>query len=144
MKAVKLTTEHTKAIFNILSQSFANPWSEDTIKTLLLSENAECFGVFEEDTLAGYLALEWVLDEGSLSDVAVLPEYRKKGIANILMKELLSEAEKRQLQFVTLEVRKGNIPAINLYKKFGFEEVGKRPRYYKDPVEDALLMTKNL
>lgn len=144
MKAEILKTEHSSAIYNILSRSFSNPWSVDTINTLLLSDNAVCFGVFEGDTLAGYLALEWVLDEGSLSDIAVLPEYRQKGIAKILMQSLFAEAQKRNLQFITLEVREGNNPAINLYQKFGFEAVGKRPGYYKDPAEDAILMTKNL
>lgn len=144
MKAEILKTEHSSAIHDILSCSFSNPWSVDTISTLLLSDNAVCFGVFEGDTLAGYLALEWVLDEGSLSDIAVLSEYRQKGIAKILMQSMLAEAEKRNLCFVTLEVRQGNAPAINLYQKFGFEVVGKRPGYYKDPAEDAILMTKNL
>ena len=142
MKAEILKTEHSSAIHNILSRSFSSPWSVDTINTLMLSDNAVCFGVFDGDTLAGYLALEWVLDEGSLSDIAVLPEYRRRGIANILMESLMVEAQKRNLQFVTLEVREGNTTAITLYKKFGFETVGKRPRYYKDPVEDAILMTK--
>ncbi|MBE6738356.1 MAG: ribosomal-protein-alanine N-acetyltransferase [Ruminococcaceae bacterium] len=144
MTITKLTTEYAKDVFSVLSSSFTNPWSQDTIKSLLESNSAECFGAFEEDKLVGYAALEWVLDEGSLTDIAVLPSERKKGIANLLMQALITEALERDLQFITLEVREGNTPAINLYKKFGFEPMGKRPKYYKDPVEDALLMTKNL
>lgn len=144
VKAEILTTEHSNSIYHILNNSFSSPWSIDTINTLFMSDNAVCLGVFEGGILAGYAALEWVLDEGSLSDIAVLPEQRQKGIANVLMEALLSEAQARDIQFVTLEVRESNTPAINLYKKFGFRTVGKRPRYYKAPVEDALLMTKDL
>lgn len=144
MQITKLTTEYAGDVFSVLSSSFTNPWSLDTIKSLLESDTAVCFGAFEENELVGYAALEWVLDEGSLTDIAVLPSKRKNGIANLLMETLFAEAQKRDLQFVTLEVREGNTPAVNLYKKFGFGTIGKRPKYYKDPVEDALLMTKNL
>jgi len=144
MEITKLTTEYAEDVFSVLSESFSNPWSVDTIKTLLVSDTAVCFGAFEDQRLLGYTALEWVLDEGSLTDIAVLPMERKKGIANLLMEVLIKEAKNRDLQFVTLEVRVGNTPAVNLYEKFGFETIGKRPRYYKDPVEDALLMTKYL
>ncbi len=144
MQIINLTTEYAQDVFSVLSSSFTNPWSLDTIKALLESDTAVCFGALEEESLVGYAALEWVLDEGSLTDIAVLPSERKKGIANLLMEALLTEAQKRDLQFVTLEVREGNTPAISLYEKFGFEHIGKRPKYYKDPAEDALLMTKNL
>ena len=144
MQIKVLTTEHTQGVYDILAECFSTPWSLDIIKVLLQSENAVCFGAFDGDVLAGYVCLEWVLDEGSLTDIATSPEQRKKGIAKALMQALLSEAEQRGLQFVTLEVRESNQPAINLYRSFGFDDVGKRPRYYKDPVEDALLMTKNI
>lgn len=144
MKIKVLTTEYAQDVYLVLSSSFSNPWSADTVKSLLESDTAVCFGAFEEDTLVGYAALEWVLDEGSLTDIAVLPAKRKKGVASLLMEALVDEAQKRNLQFVTLEVRQSNTPAISLYRKFGFEEVGKRPKYYKDPSEDALLMTRNL
>lgn len=144
MQIKKLTTEYAADVYNVLSASFSNPWSLDTITSLLNSSTAVCFGAFEEDVLAGYAALEWVLDEGSLTDIAVMPQRRQGGIGSLLMQALLEEAEKRNLEFVTLEVREHNSAAINLYTKFGFESMGRRPRYYKDPVEDALLMTKNL
>lgn len=141
----RLTREHTKDIYNILAASFSTPWSEDTIKALLQSDTGACYGVFDEDNLVGYAALEWVLDEGSLTDIAVLPAYRGKGIATQLMAVIVGESyHKFELRFITLEVRESNTPAISLYKKFGFEPIGKRSKYYKDPVEDALLMTKIL
>ncbi len=144
MEIKKLTTENTESVYRVLCDAFDNPWSADTVNTLLQSNQAVCFGAFEGEELVGYVALEWVFDEGSLTDIAVLKEYRGRGISKLLMDELVKAAKEQKLQFVTLEVRVGNVPAISLYRSYGFEDVGKRPAYYKNPTEDALLMTKNL
>ncbi len=144
MTIIKLNEEHIKAIHSIEESCFASPWSENTIEALIKSDNAQCFGCLEDDTLVGYVALEWVLDEGSLTNLAVLPTYRRRGIAEALTTALIEEAVKRNLQFVLLEVRVTNTPASNLYRKMGFEEVGVRRGYYSNPREDALLMTKYL
>lgn len=140
----KLSSDDVSDILRIDSECFTNPWSEDTVSSLLKNSNACVFGALEGDLLIGYVALEWVLDEGSLTNLAVLPEFRRNGVAESLLQELLAFAESNNLQFVTLEVRASNIPAMSLYRKLGFKEVGKRPRYYSSPVEDALLMTKYL
>lgn len=140
----KLNSEYTEAIHNVDKTCFSRPWSTDTIGTLLQSDTACVFGAFEGDKLVGYVALEWVLDEGSLTNLAVIPDYRRKGIAEALVNELILHTESLKLQFVTLEVRVSNIPAIGLYQKLGFEQVGVRPKYYSSPCEDALLMTRYL
>lgn len=142
MEIIKLSAEHTAQVHRVLSDAFSSPWSEDTVRALLQSSKAVCFGAFDGTELVGYAALEWVLDEGSLTDIAVLRTHRGRGIGRMLMNELLKAAREQMLRFVTLEVRETNTPAINLYASFGFEQVGKRPRYYSDPVEDALLLTK--
>lgn len=144
MEIRKLNTDHAAQVHRILSASFSNPWSLETVGTLLRSDKATCFGAFDGDLMTGYAALEWVLDEGSLTDIAVLPEYRGRGIARLLMNVLIDEAQERRLQFVLLEVRESNTAAINLYRSFGFEQVGRRKKYYSDPCEDGLLMTKNI
>lgn len=144
MEIKELTIAHAQAVYDVLSASFSSPWSVETITALLQSENAVCFGAFEGEALVGYAALEWVLDEGSLTDIAVLPTFRRKGISKLLMSELVAKAQIKKLQFVTLEVRQSNTPAISLYESYGFERVGKRPSYYRNPVEDAILMTKNI
>ncbi len=144
MTIVKLNEEHLKDICRVEESCFQSPWSEDTVKALLKSTNACVLGFFDQDTLAGYIALEWVLDEGSLTNLAVLPEYRRRKIAQNLTEALLLQAKENSLTFVTLEVRVSNIPASNLYRKAGFEEIGVRKGYYSNPREDALLMTKYL
>lgn len=144
MEIKRLTTEYGQQVYKVLCDAFENPWSVDTVNFLLESDCAICFGAFEGGALVGYAALEWVFDEGSLTDIAVLMDFRGKGIAKLLMNELIKAAKEQSLSFVTLEVRESNVPAVSLYRRFGFEDVGKRPRYYKNPTEDALLMTKYL
>ncbi len=144
MNIEKLTVNNTQAVQKLLSECFSTPWSCENISSLLSSEYGECFGVFDEDELVGYIALEWVLDEGSLTDLAVSPTYRRQGLASLLMDRLIESAQSKNLSFITLEVRASNLPAIKLYQKYGFLEAGRRPDYYRNPTEDALLMTKNM
>lgn len=142
MEIRKLEIQDAFDTFGVMKESFSTPWSKEAIENLILSENAVCLGSFEGEVLTGYAFLECVLDEGSLTDIAVHPDYRRRGISQALMEALLKEAKGRNLAFVTLEVRASNTPAINLYRKNGFEDVGRRPSYYTAPTEDALLMTK--
>ncbi len=139
-----LDVSHSKGVYGIVSKCFSNPWSEETIKAMLLSEQTALIGAFKGEKLVGFTALEWILDEGSLSEIAVLMEHRREKIGERLMLKLLELAKEKKLSFVTLEVRESNAPAISLYKKFGFEDVGIRKNYYKDPTENAILMTKYL
>lgn len=92
--------------------------------------------------LAGYVGLEYVLDEGYITDLAVFPEYRRQGIATELMRELERRGRELKLRFLTLEVRAGNLAALELYRALGYQEAGRRPGFYSDPKEDAVLLTR--
>ena len=92
----------------------------------------------------GYVGMMCVLDEGYIANVAVSPDWRRQGIGDALIAELLRRAVSRELAFVTLEVRAGNEAAKALYAKHGFVPVGLRKKYYASPTEDAVLMTKFL
>ena len=142
MEIKQLTQKDSAATHEIMKKSFSTSWTRETIDALIKSGNAVCLGAFEGDVLMGYAFLEWVLDEGSLTDIAVQEDFRRKGISQKLMDSLLKSAVEKNLVFVTLEVRASNIPAISLYEKNGFMQIGKRKAYYTAPVEDALLMTK--
>ena len=83
----------------------------------------------------------YVIDEGYISNVAVSAKYRRQGVADALIDALNERAEALTLAFMTLEVRRSNLPAIRLYEKHGFAVVGSRKNYYDLPKEDALLMT---
>lgn len=139
-----LNVDDLEQVHYIVDNCFENPWSEETVKDMLLREQAALIGAFMGEKLVGFTSLEWILDEGSLTEIAVLKEYRREGIGEKLMKELFEIASEKKLSFVTLEVRESNMPAISLYKKFGFDEVGVRKDYYKSPSENAVLMTKYL
>ena len=101
--------------------------------TILLAEGAD-------GTLLGYAVLYTVLDEGNLDNIAVAPEFRRQGVADTLLSTLTGFA-RGHLARLFLEVRASNAPALTLYRKYGFAEVGRRKNYYDNPREDAILMT---
>ena len=94
----------------------------------------------EDGAVLGYAVLSAVLDEGNLDNIAVAPEYRRRGVADALLGALTGFG-RECLALLTLEVRASNAPAIALYEKHGFAAVGRRKNYYSAPREDAVLMT---
>lgn len=132
------------AIAVLEQECFSHPWSEASLTACLQNGRSVLLTAKEGDTLLGYLGMEYVLDEGSITNVAVFPAYRRRGIAAALLEALLQKARELALATVTLEVRAGNSPAIALYQKYGFLPVGRRKNYYNDPTEDAILMTVTL
>ena len=129
--------EHIACLASIERRCFSDPWPEPVIARML-----DRFTVcLDGDALAGYIVLSIVLDEGSIDNVAVVPEFRRRGIADLLLSHAEEQGRALKLAFLTLEVRAGNEPAIRLYEKHGFVEVGRRKNYYEKPREDAILMT---
>ena len=126
----------------IEQRSFSVPWTEAMLR-LQLDPNSHVFltAETEEGLVAGYVGMMYVLDEGYISNVAVAPEHRRRGVADLLLDALAERARELRLRFLTLEVRRSNGPAIALYQKHGFSVVGQRKDYYEKPREDALLMT---
>ena len=124
--------------------SFSRPWSEEALKSELQNGRSALFVAKDGDAVVGWAGMTWVLDEGSVSDIAVLPACRRKGLGRALTEALLAECRRRALSCLLLEVRVSNAPAIALYRSLGFIEVGRRPRFYEDPREDALLMRADL
>ena len=96
----------------------------------------------EDGKVAGYVGSQTVMDESDMMNVAVHPDYRRKGIAEKLVTELVEALKKRDSRCLTLEVRASNEPARALYEKLGFVQVGLRKNYYRNPREDALILRK--
>ena len=117
------------------------PWTADMIRSELNNPSCLYLAAVDGDTLVGYIGVQTVLDEGYINNVAVHPEYRRRGIAAALISLLAEQAQAIGLAFMTLEVRESNAPAIALYEKLGFTTVGRRKNYYEKPREDAILMT---
>ena len=139
MRIERARPEHLPALTALEERCFpADPWPESAIEYKL----PEFFVALEGEALLGYLCLSHVLDEGSIDNVAVAPEQRRRGIAEALLAAADAEARRLPLAFITLEVRAGNAPAIALYEKHGFTRVGLRRDYYEKPREDGILMTR--
>lgn len=141
MMHIKIATkENIGDIARIEQACFSSPWSEDSIAESLDNPASHFLIAYYGDEVAGYMGLQIFSGEGYVTNVAVLPKFRGKGIA----KALISEQMKNDMEFITLEVRESNIPAINLYTKMGFENMGIRPKFYSNPTENAIIMTKYL
>lgn len=130
-----------KQIAALEAECFSEPWSENGIRESSL--NGTLFFVAEtESGVVGYVGLQTVVDEGYITNVAVKTELRRQGVASALLTRLDEEAEKRNLDFITLEVRVSNLAARQLYEKFGYQTEGNRKNFYRHPTEDAIIMTK--
>ncbi|MBO7127973.1 ribosomal protein S18-alanine N-acetyltransferase [bacterium] len=104
----------------------------------------EVFAVLRKEKLAGFLILSAVLDEAEILEVAVSESQRRNGIGSELMDEVFVWCAENGISHIFLEVRESNFPARAYYKKYGFVENGLRKNYYRDPVENAVLMSKEL
>ncbi len=132
-----------KNIAELESTVFSTPWSEVALKESHHSGTLFIKGEYKGN-FAGYCGLNIALDEGYITNIAVLPQYRNKKMATAILRRLIHLARIKKLAFVSLEVRVSNTPAINLYKKFGFNIEGERKNFYTCPQENALIMTKRL
>ncbi|WP_313344895.1 ribosomal protein S18-alanine N-acetyltransferase [Sedimentibacter sp.] len=131
-------------ITEIEKTCFSLPWSKESYERELENKLAYYQCAEENEVILGYMGMWRILDECHITNVAVLPQYRKKGVATHLINKMIEICKCSEITQMTLEVRESNIPAINLYKKFGFLEAGKRPRYYQVPIEDAIIMWKKI
>ena len=118
-------------------------WSEKSLE-ILLSFEAVGFAAFLDGKLVGYVGMMTVLDEGQITNVAVLPEFRRKGVARALMTAIDGFAKSVGIVFLSLEVRCSNEAARGLYRTEGWIEAGQRRSFYSSPIEDAIVMTKTL
>lgn len=139
-RVVPMAEKHLPALAELERACFSHPWSEGMLREELTREGGVFF-VAEGPggAVLGYAGVETVLDEGYITNVAVGAPYRRQGIAGALV-AALAEYGRGRLAFLTLEVRASNAPAMALYHKYGFVQVGRRKNYYDAPREDAILM----
>lgn len=131
--------EHIDQVVAIERKVYPCPWSRNAfLHEILENRLASYFVALSAGTVCGYAGLWVILDEGHITNLAVHPDCRLRGIGGILLGELLAEADGKGAVKITLEVRRSNRGAQNLYSKHGFVLRGIRPRYYDN--EDALIM----
>lgn len=139
---VPMDRSHIPQIAALEQEYFSAPWSEEMLTQALFDPQASFIVAESEDGgVLGYAGLQVVLDEGYIDNIAVEPNARRHGVGDELL-GVFCRFGAANLAFLTLEVRKSNLPAIALYRKHGFEEAGCRKGYYTDPKEDALIMTR--
>lgn len=138
----RMTVEDVPAAHELDVLSFTLPWPERSLR-FEVTDNpaARCWVAELGGRLVGMLVLWMIVDEAHIATIATHPEHRRQGIAKQLLVEALDLAYAEGARSVLLEVRAGNQAAREMYRKFGFEIVGRRERYYKDTFEDAILMT---
>ena len=144
MTIVPMEERHLDDLARLERLCFSRPWSRQALKEELTNP-ATCFLVGEEaGEVLGYAGMHCAAGECYVDNVAVFPEARRQGVGRKLMEALLQAAAARGGEFLSLEVRPSNLEALALYRGLGFREVGRRRRFYDDPVEDGLLLTKDL
>lgn len=144
MEIVKMDESHVASVAGIEKLCFCDPWSENSIAYELTNRLSYWLVALEDGRVVGYIGSQSVLGESDMMNVAVHPEHRRKGIAEALVNTLSADLKARDNVCLTLEVRVSNDPAISLYEKLGFSQVGRRPNYYRNPREDAYIMRKSL
>jgi len=132
------------SIYEISTLCFPISWSITSIKGELTSNtHARYVVAVENGIVVGFAGLWIIVDEGHVTNIAVHPDFRRKGIGTLLMDKLMFISKNENLIGLTLEVRKSNLSAQNLYNQFGFIEEGVRKNYYSDNGEDAIIMWKH-
>jgi ribosomal-protein-alanine N-acetyltransferase len=131
-------------VMEVEQRCFTTPWSRYSF-TCELKDNQFSHYIIAKHLgkIIGYGGMWIILDEAHVTNVGVLPEYRGLGVGELLMRSLMAAAKTRGAKKMTLEVRKSNYVAQNLYSKLGFEPIGIRRGYYLDDREDAVIMWKD-
>ena len=140
----RMTKEDGAAVAEMEHQLFSDAWSEKSVLETLDQPNSICLIVEKAGRTAGYLLAYTAADEAEIARIAVMKEFQRQGAARALLTELETVCAPDGIRRILLDVRSGNGPARKLYEKAGFKEDGIRQRFYEDPVEDAVLMSRDL
>ncbi len=142
MEYINMTEEHVAAVAALERQCFSMPWSERSVSAELTNPLSLWLVASDGERVVGYIGSQSVMGEADMMNVAVSLEYRRQGIGEKLVTELIQRLKENKVYALTLEVRASNDNAICLYDKLGFSQVGRRPNYYSNPKEDALILRK--
>lgn len=137
-----LKEEYISALCDIENVSFSNAWTKENFVSELNNPTSVFFVALNDGEVVGCIAMNDALGEGFISKLMVSEKSRRQGIGRLLLEKLCEYAEEHGMFALTLEVRQSNAPAIALYNKAGFKNLGKRKNFYRNPREDAVIMTK--
>lgn len=140
----KMKKEDIPAVAVLEKEIFPDPWSEQALAESLEQNHTLLLTAYEDRQLIGYLILYYALEDGEIARIAVIPEKRRQGVGARLLLELENLCELNGITKLLLDVRESNAGAVSFYKDYGFTEDGIRRKFYSDPVEDAVLMSRQL
>ena len=144
MTPIKLRREHLLDLAKLEQELFSSDaWSVEAL-AFLLTDRATARCVEEDGRAVAYGGMLYAPDEGQILNLGVDKNYRRRGYAQAILASLEQDARAHGAKALFLEVRASNLPAIRLYEKVGFSTVGRRPAFYRAPIEDAILMQKEL
>ena len=138
----RMNNTHIASVAKLERENFSMPWSESVLTGELQNILSLWLVALHDGEVIGYVGAQIVPDEADMMNIAVSSAHRRKGIARILILELLDRLQVQGVRSLSLEVRVSNLAAISLYEGLGFAQVGRRPGYYKMPKEDALILRK--
>ena len=140
IEILQMEETHLREVLLIEKKSFAAPWSRQLFEETLAFPLSVNLVMKMGKKIIGYINLYIIRDEAHILNVAIHPSLRRKGYASTLFNHTISFLKERRITQYLLEVREGNVGAINLYRKYGFQVIGKRKKYYTETNEDALVM----
>ena len=138
----KMLKSHVPQIAQLEKQCFSDPWSEKSIASELENPLSLWLVALQGDSVVGYVGSQSVLGEADMMNIAVDQAYRRQGIGKNLVLQLVEKLKEQGVHSLSLEVRQSNAPAISLYEEMGFQQVGLRPNYYRNPKENAMIFRK--
>lgn len=138
-----MTFDDLNMLKDNLKTDFDDFWTFEILKEEIANTNSKYLVLLYDGQIVCFGGIKIILDEANLMNIVTKKQMRHNGFANFLLNELISISKKEKCSTITLEVNENNLPAINLYKKFGFTEVGRRKKYYRNG-DTAILMTHNL
>lgn len=137
-----MNSTHVSEVAELEKMCFSAPWSEKSVASELENPLSLWLVATEQDRVLGYVGSQTVLGESDMMNLAVAPAVRCQGIGRQLVEALAEALKKNGSHCLTLEVRQSNLPAQKLYGALGFQQIGRRPGYYSNPKEDALILRK--
>lgn len=142
IKIEEMTINDLNIIKDNLENDFDNFWNYNILKEEIESDNSKYIVAKIDNEVIGFAGIKIIVDEADIMNIVTKISYRNQGIGTLLLKNLISISSELQLSSISLEVNEENLPAIHLYEKFGFENLGVRKNYYQN--KNAIIMTKKL
>ena len=143
IKIYPMDASHVAAVARLEAVCFSSPWSEKSVGEELQNPLSLWLVAVSDGQVAGYIGSQSVMGESDMMNVAVASDFRRQGIAEKLILSLVEALKQHGNHSLTLEVRTSNEGAISLYEKLDFRQIGRRPGYYRNPREDALILRKD-